>query len=389
LGWYSQWLADGWFILGNLLFLYGWLGLGRFEAWTRDMLGLLRSAAWITSGVWLGWIARPYSSILMAAISVVFALLLTAFFVARTRASGIVWHQAALGVLVCWTMVGVVTMVASRPEPVEWLTSFEPDPLQPLGPAPPTTVAAVESAATDAGLAVGETAASPSSRARALIDQVPHVPAYIADAIRPTRTGTQYWRHIGWLPNALNQRLYSLANYRDKFRRNYVEDNETNIDMDVGFEDGIELLAYVPRAAMIGLFAPFPNRWMDDATRKGGTLMRRVAAFEMILLYIALALVPYTVWHWRKRIGTYLILLHCLIQVAIFSLIISNVGALYRFRYGFVMTLAALGLAGAFTRMCDRGSRLSRQSDVPAPTMREPATATSSASDTSLKGRRI
>jgi hypothetical protein len=79
--------------------------------------------------------------------------------------------------------------------------------------------------------------------------------------------------------------------------------------------------------------------------------MRGATAFEMVVLYLALALVPYAVWRWRTQIETHLIVLYCVFSTTIFAAVVPNVGAVYRLRYAFVMTLAALGLAALLARV--------------------------------------
>jgi hypothetical protein len=73
--------------------------------------------------------------------------------------------------------------------------------------------------------------------------------------------------------------------------------------------------------------------------------MRRVVGFEMVGLYLALVFVPLAVWRWRTRPEVYVIAACCLFMTVLYAMAVCNIGALYRFRYGFVMTLAALGLA--------------------------------------------
>lgn len=75
-------------------------------------------------------------------------------------------------------------------------------------------------------------------------------------------------------------------------------------------------------------------------------MMRRIAALEMIGVYIALVFLLYAIWYWRHRVEVYVIGIFCTGMMLIYSISITNVGALYRMRYGFMMTLVALGVAG-------------------------------------------
>src|SRR5262249_7611011 len=91
--------------------------------------------------------------------------------------------------------------------------------------------------------------------------------------------------------------------------------------------------------------APFPDLWFEAGASHGGTLMRRVAGLEMIGVYLALAFIPAAVWRWRRRVEVYVILAFCTGMMVLYGVSITNVGALYRLRYGFIMTVAAVGIA--------------------------------------------
>jgi hypothetical protein len=72
--------------------------------------------------------------------------------------------------------------------------------------------------------------------------------------------------------------------------------------------------------------------------------MRRLVAVEMLGVYVALL----AVLALARAGGTLVVLLPCLAALVPYALIIPNLGALYRFRYGFLMLLVGLGLAGAW-----------------------------------------
>jgi hypothetical protein len=74
----------------------------------------------------------------------------------------------------------------------------------------------------------------------------------------------------------------------------------------------------------------------------------------MLGVYAGLALVPLAVWRWRRRPETYVIVGVCLGFLVAYGLVVPNVGALYRMRYAFLMTLVGLGLAGGLARRPDR-----------------------------------
>ena len=67
----------------------------------------------------------------------------------------------------------------------------------------------------------------------------------------------------------------------------------------------------------------------------------------MVFVYAALLFLPYALWRWRKRIEAWMMLGFCSIFIFIYTYITPNVGSLYRTRFGFLMLLLVLGIAGA------------------------------------------
>lgn len=309
--WYTQPLKDGWFVLGTLLFVYGWLGLARPDTWSRGARAPFLAAGWVVLGVALVWVVRPYAALLMQGLALALALLLTGVFLWRGIRAIMSWRQVVLVVLVAWTAVGAMAPLSYR------------------GPK-------VVRSAVPQGAAV------------------PSAPDAAAG-----------WRPSPWFPGFIDDGLYRLDVARNEFRVRYPGAG-LNVDTEVEFRSARDVLGYLPRAAVIVLFAPFPAHWVGEGATAGGTLMRRVTGFEMVGLYAALALVPYALWRWRRRIEVYVIALSCLPAMLIFGAAILNVGALYRFRYGFVMTLAALGIASVLARR-DPGPGVDRAQSTPRP----------------------
>ena len=86
--------------------------------------------------------------------------------------------------------------------------------------------------------------------------------------------------------------------------------------------------------------------WLGEGSYKHRTWMRRVAAAEMIGLYFFLPFLIFSLWHWRKRPEVWMIMIFSFGMILLLSLVICNIGTLYRMRYGYIMILMALGIAG-------------------------------------------
>jgi hypothetical protein len=154
-----------------------------------------------------------------------------------------------------------------------------------------------------------------------------------------------HWKRSLWLPLSIDNRAYYLAKVR-RGSRGAVPEAKSNIDHDIGFGSVKDMLIYIPRAIQIAFLSPFPNQWLREGSHPASTLMRKISAFEMIIVYFALIFLPYAIWHWRKRIEIWIIFIFCTYMMLILGLVICNIGTLYRMRYVYITVLAGLGIAG-------------------------------------------
>ncbi|MDD5120692.1 MAG: hypothetical protein PHR84_05225 [Candidatus Omnitrophica bacterium] len=169
-----------------------------------------------------------------------------------------------------------------------------------------------------------------------------------------------HWKRSFWLPLFFEKKAYSLALAREGFRLSGPQ-AKSNIDSNISFGNVKGILAYLPRAAQIVFLAPFPNQWLQEGSHPGNTLMRRMAAYEMIAVYLILLFLPYALWHWRKRIEIWIIFLFCTYIMLMHGLVVCNVGSLYRMRYPYIMTLVSLGIAGFIVFLNDiRSKKISK-----------------------------
>jgi hypothetical protein len=75
--------------------------------------------------------------------------------------------------------------------------------------------------------------------------------------------------------------------------------------------------------------------------------MLKVAGCEMVVVYMALIFLPYSIWLFRYKVEMWLTFSFGCIILLIYSYATPNIGSLYRLRYGFLMLLVMLGLLGA------------------------------------------
>ncbi len=297
--WYTQMHKDGVFILGSLLLLLAWVQLqvsiskvGISK--TDQRSNLLLSVVWAFLGAGFIWVMRPYFVSLSLAVSAFLFLL-----VVLGRASKLFQNKTTPKNFALAFGLGFVLLAIQVP----YLYLYGD--LDPQSYTPP--------------------------------------PA------RPFDTG------IFPENSFIGQKLIGLSRSRDNFRFNPAIAG-SNIDTDVGFDSTGDMIRYIPRALQIGLLAPFPSHWFQSGSVAPNTMMRRISALEMSGIYIGLCLFIVALIQMRKRLEIWMILAFNILLLLTFALVVVNVGTLYRMRYGFVMTLVAIGIARCTQYLLERRS---------------------------------
>ena len=131
----------------------------------------------------------------------------------------------------------------------------------------------------------------------------------------------------------------------------------SNIDADVRLESWGEIIRYLPRAAQIGLFAPFPNMWLITGAQVGRA-GRILSGFETLMIYVFLSLSCWSLWRRRDQLAVWFLLTVAALSVTVLGLVVANIGALYRMRYPFWILLIIVGVDGA--RLISSNGKLSR-----------------------------
>jgi hypothetical protein len=164
------------------------------------------------------------------------------------------------------------------------------------------------------------------------------------------------------LPPTLDRQFEKLSRSREEFRFQYP-DAGSNLDADVGLFSVGSIIRHVPKALEIALFAPFPNMWFGRAKNMGGDFMRKVAALEMSVVYLALAgwLCLGFCWRSVKWWQVIPIWVFTLGVATAYALAVINIGTLYRMRYPFMVFWVGLGLMGWYLFLTKKkGSHIGR-----------------------------
>lgn len=293
--WYTQIHKDGFFIAGMLIFLLGLIRLAKLETWTGRWWKPFKTTVLILVGAVLVWIVRPYGVQMMQVFGAGIFIILTGHFVILAEKK-VLPRGKIISVLF---VIGMILIL-----------------LTPLSKG-------------------GITAEIPSK----------DLSTSTSTSTSSSTLNNSRWQASNFIPQALENKFYTIAIVRDGFRQSYPNAG-SNIDTNVAFHKVWDIICYLPRAMEISFLSPFPNQWLANGTIESNTMMRRISMFEMIGIYTSYIFLIYTLWYWRKRLEIWIIIAFCGGMMLCYSVVIPNIGTLYRTRYGFLMTLMALGIAG-------------------------------------------
>lgn len=308
--WNSALHKDGIFILGFILALYG---LNRLANTTppRWIRALLKSALSLTSGLYLVWVVRPYGIEMLIYVILAIAVPLTVYLLFIIRR-----HPYLLfNIILLWViplMMLPLSMIGLHHRYAE------------------PNIAVLEEYLRDENNEFSDLSQTSTGHQNEKTEN-------------ETNLLQQDWIVSGFLPDKIEKTLYTLSINRDVYRTigPYAG---SNIDVDVQFISAADVIFYIPRALQIGLLAPFPNQWLTE--RSGfGLIMHRIAGIEMFFVYFALLFVPVAFCFWYKKPELYLTAALPLGMILTYALVVVNLGTLHRMRYGFLMTLVAIGVA--------------------------------------------
>jgi hypothetical protein len=141
-----------------------------------------------------------------------------------------------------------------------------------------------------------------------------------------------------------------IAALRERFITLYAGAG-SNIDTEVRFTGAAGVIGYLPRAMTIGLFAPFPPMWFAEGVQTGRP-GRLIGGLETFVLYIIELMALVGLYHRRRELAAWLLFAFSITGVTALGLVVTNVGALYRLRFVFVILLIILGCEGIRQTLC-------------------------------------
>ena len=136
--------------------------------------------------------------------------------------------------------------------------------------------------------------------------------------------------------------LKQISTRRAGFR--FYHSRASDIDPEVQFSNTGAIVRYIPRALVIGFFAPFPNMWIEEGSFGRGT--RIVSGLETLAMYFIYFAVALCVWRERRNQKMWLLFLVASIGMLALGLVVVNAGALFRLRYACWILMIILGSRG-------------------------------------------
>lgn len=153
-------------------------------------------------------------------------------------------------------------------------------------------------------------------------------------------TATQPGPPQGVLTTAIKQISTRRAGFRLYTAR------ASDIDPDVQFSSTGEILRFIPRALVIGFFAPFPRMWIESGSF--GFATRVLSGLETLAMYFLYVAAGLCVWRERRNLKMWLFFLVATMGMLALGLVVVNAGALFRLRYAFWILMIVIA-ANYFT----------------------------------------
>lgn len=280
LNWYGQIHKDGFAILGMLVIFYSWVRASRYSWQVRTILRLVLSNL---AGLLLIVFVRPYNVMLLVLSAAIVSLISFIYFAATGKLK-----KMAILALIVGLFLGALGIVNAY-VPKHWVTEKQEMLL---------------------GLA----------RSKGIDwhwDRSPKVPPAL-DRIAE---------------NAAVVRVVNIYHGREMRAGSLMDEN-------IRPGNFWSSLAYLPKAAFIALFAPFPNRWL-----KGSGVVNLVSVGETVLWYVLVPGVCLALWY-RRSPALVLLAVNALVFLTVLGLTNPNLGTLYRFRYVYLFIFILIGIMG-------------------------------------------
>ena len=290
LSWYSQPLKDSYVIAGVLMILYSWVMVFRSMSLKK---GLLTPLALMIVGIFLVAFVKPYYLKLLLVASVLILCAIAIIFISMKHLHR--FHILAFYLLASILLIASIAIIK------------------------PFLIPSVSGESYESYVDVGGN----------------------NNYVDVGGNKKWSWSHSSWLPDALENNLMIAA----KTRVGMIQFNQkvgagSLIDEDSAPKSALEIIKYLPRALLIGLFSPFPDTWL-----KKPSAARLIAVTETVLWYIVAPGLLFALYY-RRSPALAVLMIFAGFFLTVFSFVTPNVGTLYRYRYAYEFLLIVVALGG-------------------------------------------
>lgn len=314
ISWHSQLLKDGLYIFGIYAYLGSWIMAAKL---TLPLARRLPTIFLLGSlGLVVIWAVRPYMLAVLAVTTIAFVMFLIMWTVAQRRSTDNYILRIVEITLLAGCLLAVtygVNKTDTRPGMSQWTGQELKNSVyvgRPLG----NSIAVYGSIIDAAGVRM-----------------------------------CKGWTDSPVIPTALSRLASKIVIIRGGLYDEVYSGAGSTIDREVCITSSYDLVAYLPRAAQLGLLAPFPSQWIKFDSHGGG-VSRMIVGLEMMLSYLALfALICYG-RRFFSRPEFWMLLGFGVSMIVLYALVIPNLGALHRMRYGFLMLLVGMGVGAVLQR---------------------------------------
>ena len=301
--WFSQVNKESMALTGSLLFVFG---LVRLTRWQRAELlqSALTSFVIVLCGIVMIWVVRPYVNQMLLPFTALAVLVFTVLRIRQKQRGTALFASIGASVVLALFLFGTGAVSDKTLAQFDGynLTRSQSEALQPF---------------------------EPVDKCFRAID-------------------LENWRDSMLLPDYANRKLKAFAGQRcNTLSLLNMQTGETTrssfVDADFYPGSSIEMLGYLPRAFLLGIFSPWPDKWNSFLDGKP-SVFYSLASFEAILAYLGIGGVAL----WLYRGGSRNILLPlsvAAVLMTLYAMATPFIGALYRYRYPWWMILICLGLA--------------------------------------------
>ena len=151
------------------------------------------------------------------------------------------------------------------------------------------------------------------------------------------------WDKNEIVPNFIETLFLRIAVYRHNFYPNIKENEESSaIDRDIKFHNSFDVMKYVPKAVLIGIFSPFPNQWFSAGSLDETSFFKKIHLFEVILIYFFISIGLFLVFQKLFDVYFVVVFFYNISLIVLIALLTPNIGTLLRHRYGFIVVIFAI-----------------------------------------------